>query len=99
MKDLIDGYDFKNGFKMASLFGMDTDDPVEAIEFLRGIPAKDLVAKQNQLLKQEVNELIHLTMRNDTYVSPILLKLFKVVLEYPNKLYSIHRFSVLEIYI
>lgn len=47
--------DFKNGFKIASLLGMDSTDPDEVIEFLRSVPAERLVELEGRLLPEKVS--------------------------------------------
>lgn len=41
------------GFKLVSLLGKDTTDPVEAVEFLRTVPAKNIVEAQESILSSE----------------------------------------------
>ena len=41
------------GFKLASLLGKDTTDPVEAVEFLRTVPAQNIVKAQESILSSE----------------------------------------------
>lgn len=48
--NFITGIDFKNGYKIASLLGMDSDDPVKVIEFLRSVPVEKLVALEGCVL-------------------------------------------------
>ncbi|XP_014212729.1 esterase FE4-like [Copidosoma floridanum] len=43
---------YKNGFRIASLLGFKSDDPVEVIKFLRTVPARDLVALEGKLLSK-----------------------------------------------
>ncbi|XP_058805462.1 esterase FE4-like [Phymastichus coffea] len=40
---------FLNGFKIATLFGCDSDDPIEVVEFLRSVPAEKLVSVEHHL--------------------------------------------------
>lgn len=53
-RSLIRQTDFKNGFKVASLLGMDSKDPVKVIKFLRTVPAKQLIDLQDQILPRWV---------------------------------------------
>ncbi|XP_068972710.1 esterase FE4-like [Bombus flavifrons] len=46
----------KRGFKLASLLGKDSNDPVEVVEFLRTVPAEDIVKAQASLLSPEKEE-------------------------------------------
>ncbi|XP_043525690.1 esterase FE4-like [Frieseomelitta varia] len=41
------------GFKLASILGKDTTDPVEAVEFLRTVPAENIVKAQASILSSE----------------------------------------------
>ncbi|KAJ8672672.1 hypothetical protein QAD02_003932 [Eretmocerus hayati] len=57
-KDLLKKDKFENGFKLASLLGMNSDDPVKVIEFLRTVPAKDLVRFHGSLLPEKVKGIL-----------------------------------------
>lgn len=45
----------ERGFKLASLLGKDSCDPEEVIEFLRTMPAEDIVKAQASILTREAN--------------------------------------------
>lgn len=47
--------EFKNGFKIASLLGMDSEDPEKVIEFLRSVPAEKLVELEGKLISSKVS--------------------------------------------
>lgn len=53
-KNLITGKDPKNGFRIAQLLGMESDDPVEVIQFLRSVPAEKLVVLQDHIYSEWV---------------------------------------------
>ncbi|KAJ8675737.1 hypothetical protein QAD02_011523 [Eretmocerus hayati] len=44
--DILYGEGSKSGFQIAARLGMESDDPVEVLEFLRSIPGEDLIALQ-----------------------------------------------------
>lgn len=50
----------ERGFKLASLLGKDSCDPEEVIEFLRTVPAEDIVKAQASILTREANNFFFL---------------------------------------
>lgn len=52
----------KRGFKLASLLGKDSNDPVEVVEFLRTVPAEDIVKAQASLLSPEVTSFLFMNI-------------------------------------
>lgn len=47
----------ERGFKLASLLGKDSSDPEEVVEFLRSVPAEDIIKAQSSILTREANDL------------------------------------------
>ncbi|XP_023246024.1 esterase E4-like [Copidosoma floridanum] len=52
-RTLVSKFDIKNGFRIAALLGMHSDDPTKVIEFLRTMPAIKLVQCEDHILTQE----------------------------------------------
>ncbi|OXU30587.1 hypothetical protein TSAR_010233 [Trichomalopsis sarcophagae] len=51
-RNLFTGKNVMNGFKIASLLGLDSQDPEKVIEFLRGVPAKKIVELHGKILSE-----------------------------------------------
>ncbi|XP_014205488.1 esterase FE4-like [Copidosoma floridanum] len=52
IKDLFRKNDFMNGFRVASLLGFESDDPVQVIEFLRTVPATKLIEIEDRVISK-----------------------------------------------
>lgn len=57
-KNLIVGNHYKNGFKIASFYGMKSDDPLKVVEFLRTLPGEKLIGLEDHILSTWVPSFI-----------------------------------------
>ncbi|KAJ8682085.1 hypothetical protein QAD02_017877 [Eretmocerus hayati] len=55
-KNLIHGKGITNGFRIASLLGFKSDDPIKVVEFLRSLPAEKLVELQTRIYSKQSSE-------------------------------------------
>lgn len=45
----------KNGFRLAKLLGIESEDPVKIVEALRSMPGDQIIKLEGQLMTKEVN--------------------------------------------